>query len=66
MELKTETKYENLDYMTAREAAKYLGFSSSYFYKLNRMYHFPSHSFGAGTRKYYNAKELVDFLHSLG
>ena len=66
MELKTEQKQVNLSYMTARQAARYLGFSPSYFYKLNRRLRFPYHDFGPGTRKYYNAKELDDFIHRLG
>lgn len=54
------------DFLTAKECAKYLGFSESYFYKLRKNHRIPYHSFGEGDRKYYVGKEVDAYLHQIG
>lgn len=51
------------DFLNAKQCAKYLGISESYFYKLRRKYPgLPSYKFGR--RRYYKGAEVRRFLFS--
>lgn len=51
--------------LTAKDCAKYLGVSVSYFYKLKKKYpDLPYYTFGENTRRYYRGQEVKDFLLS--
>lgn len=53
----------NSDLLTAKECAKELGISISYFYQLKRKYpSLPYHTFGSSSRRYYYAQEVKDYL----
>lgn len=66
MNAKKQNLTKQSDFLTAKDCAKYLGFSESYFYKLRKNHPIPYHSFGDGDRKYYIGKEVDDYLHTIG
>lgn len=60
-----ETEEDRL--LTARQCAKYIGISNSYFYKLRKRYSdLPYHSFGKDDRRYYYGREVLTFLLDQG
>ena len=53
--------------LTAKECAKYIGISTSYFYKLRKRYpDLPYRSFGKDDPRYYYGQEVLEFLLDQG
>lgn len=51
--------------LTAKDCAKYLGISISYFYKLRKQYpNLPYYTLGTNARRYYDGAEVRDYLRS--
>lgn len=60
--MKTDSKLLN-----AKECAKFIGISTSYFYKLRKRYpDLPYYSFGKDDPRYYYGQEVLDFLLDQG